>query len=66
MKLLLISYIGLLTLLGFVVQLGLPTATLTITFIALNIVFLPIILAYLLKFYFLSISRPKSFLRNNI
>jgi hypothetical protein len=59
MKLILIIYIGLLTALGYVVQIGLPTANLTLAFIVLNIVFLPIIIAYLLKFYFTFTHQPK-------
>ncbi|MDP5029627.1 MAG: hypothetical protein NWQ54_20370 [Paraglaciecola sp.] len=61
MKLILVIYIGLLTLLGYVVQLGLPTQNLTLAFIALNIVFLPIIIAYLLKFYFTFSLRHKNY-----
>lgn len=66
MKLILVTYIGLLTLLGYVVQLGLPTPNLSLIFIALNIVFLPIILAYLLKFYFSFSGRSKLFSSNNL
>ena len=52
MKLLLLSYIGLLTLLGYIAQMGLPTTTLTVAFIVLNIVCIPVIVAFLLRFYF--------------
>lgn len=65
MKLILLTYIGLLTLLGSVVQMGLPTATLTLVFIALNIVFLPIIIAYLLKFYFIFSGWTKYYSHHN-
>tara|TARA_R110002167_G_scaffold16689_9_gene64879 strand:+ start:872 stop:1087 length:216 start_codon:yes stop_codon:yes gene_type:complete len=70
MKLILIFYIGLLTALGYVVQIGLPTASLTLVFIALNVAFLPIIIAYLLKFYFVfthpSKSTPINRLKNSV
>ncbi|KXI30193.1 hypothetical protein AX660_09400 [Paraglaciecola hydrolytica] len=52
MKLILIIYIGLLTLLGYVTQMGFSTSTLTIAFIVLNVVCVPVIMAFLLKLYF--------------
>lgn len=52
MKTVLLIYIGFLTILGYIAQMGLSTATLTVAFILLNIVCVPIILAFLLKFYF--------------
>jgi hypothetical protein len=65
MKLVLIVYIGLLTLLGYIAQMGLSTSTLTIAFIVLNIVCIPVIMAFLLKFYFSFSARNKVFSPNN-
>ena len=52
MKIVLLTYIGLLTLLGYITQMGFSTSALTITFILLNIVCIPVIIAFLLRFYF--------------
>ncbi|WP_340676757.1 hypothetical protein [Paraglaciecola sp.] len=52
MKIVLLIYIGFLTVLGYIAQMGLSTTTLTIAFILLNIVCVPVIMAFLLKFYF--------------
>ena len=52
MKIVLLIYIGFLTILGYITQMGLSTSALTIAFIVLNIVCVPIIMAFLLKFYF--------------
>lgn len=59
MKLVLIIYIGLLTLLGYIAQIGLPTAALTLAFIVLNIICVPIIMVFLLKFYFTFSARSR-------
>jgi hypothetical protein len=57
MKLILVAYIGLLTLLGAMTQFGFSTNTLKYAFISVNILFVPIITASLTKAYF-SFSAP--------
>jgi hypothetical protein len=60
MKLILVAYIGLLTLLGAMSQFGFATSTLKYAFISVNILFVPFITALLAKSYF-SFSVPSKF-----